>query len=84
MTLYGTRLASRVLLDTDKPMEYWVASPYGWGYADNYGCDRIEEWTPSDDPTLTPPYRAVARHTTVCRTPSRQTARPPICNGSTS
>ena len=54
MTLYGTRLASRVLLDTDKPMEYWVASPYGWGYADNYGCDRIEEWTPSDDPTLTP------------------------------
>ncbi len=58
MTLYGTRLASRVLLDTDKPMEYWVASPYGWGYADNYGCDRIEEWTPSDDPTLTPLSRS--------------------------
>ncbi len=58
MTLYGTRLASRVQLDTDKPMEYWVASPYGWGYADNYGCDRVEEWTPSDDPTLTPVSRS--------------------------
>lgn len=52
LTLYGTRLASRTWRDETVPTEYWVNDPFGWGYADNFGCDREENWTPSDDPAL--------------------------------
>lgn len=52
LTLYGTRLESRTWRDESQPTEYWLNDPFGWGYADNYGCDRVENWTPSDDPTL--------------------------------
>lgn len=52
LTLYGTRLESRTRRDESVPTEYWILDPYGWGYADNYGCDREENWTPSDDPAL--------------------------------
>lgn len=52
LTLYGTRLASRTWRDESVPAEYWINAPFGWGYADNYGCDREENWTPSDDPAL--------------------------------
>ncbi|MDE7129092.1 MAG: cell surface protein [Alistipes sp.] len=52
LTLYGTRLQSRTWRDESVPTEYWILDPFGWGYADNYGCDRVENWTPSDDPAL--------------------------------
>lgn len=52
MILYGTRLESRTWRDESVPTEYWLNDPFGWGYADNFGCDRVEDWTPSDDPTL--------------------------------
>ncbi len=52
LTLYGTRLASRTWRDESVPTEYWLNDPFGWGYADNYGCDREENWTPSDNPAL--------------------------------
>lgn len=52
LTLYGTRLESRTWRDESLPTEYWLNDPFGWGYADNYGCDRVEDWTPSDDPAL--------------------------------
>lgn len=39
-TLYGPRIASRNVFD---PVDgFWANNPYGWGYADNLGSDKVE------------------------------------------
>lgn len=48
-TLYGTLLGVQSRFDTGKNL--WVNAPYDWGYADNWGTDRLSN---ADNPDAAP------------------------------